>query len=76
MAAVLAVLMVSIYYVCLEMPACGIMYVACSVKIVTVVQAIFRLSNLRDCNVGISDGLVKCVVWISLPPLHTHRASR
>jgi hypothetical protein len=52
----LVLLMARIYYVCLEMASCGMIYRPSLMKIGARVQAVLRVcvSNLTGCNVGIT----------------------
>jgi hypothetical protein len=52
-------LLVWVYMIfAVEMPSCGMIIVPSFMKIGTVIQAIVRfgLNNLKDCNVGITNG--------------------
>jgi hypothetical protein len=54
---VFVLLMREIYIVCLEMASCGMIYIPSLMKIGTNIHVIlkFCLSNLKRCNVGITD---------------------
>jgi hypothetical protein len=67
---VLVLMTEGIYEVRLEIASCGIICISSFMKTGIDIQAIFRfcLSNLRGCNIGVTDGrFIRCTVEMAYP---------